>query len=153
MDIGGVEPTWQECHGRCLHDSLTGWGACMRQNQVIGSWCRPTDSRGSSGSSWNNADDPGRVCATLLGISEHERDAIRIILAAQVRLRLLRMQLTGCLAPDREHLQRLRTIRQRARLITEARDTLLHSAIETEHDTAAAHQQPIDTVLSETFSA
>lgn len=119
-------------------------GASMRHDRSVGSWGQggswepPVGRQGDFEPSWEASDDSGGTCATLLGISEQERDAIRIIMAAQVRLRLLRLQLTGCLDPDTSHVGRMRRIRQRARLIARARDTLLRSAIHAGHAVVAA---------------
>lgn len=119
-------------------------GASMRSDRSVGSWGQVGSWEESDGrhvdfnESWAEPDDSGRTCAMLLGISEQERDAIRIIMAAQVRLRLLRLQLTGCLDPDAGHVRRIRSIRQRARLIARARDTLLQSAIHAEQVAVAA---------------
>lgn len=59
--------------------------------------------------------------ANLLGIGGQECDAARIIMAAQVRLRLLRQS------------QPPRHVRDRAQQIMQARDVLLRSAVEATH--------------------
>lgn len=59
--------------------------------------------------------------ADLLGIGGQECDAARIIMAAQVRLRLLRQS------------QPPRHARDRAQQIMQARDVLLRSAVEATH--------------------
>lgn len=63
--------------------------------------------------------------AALLGIGGQERDAARIIMAAQLRLRLLRQS------------QPPRYVRDRAKQIKQARDVLLRSAVEATRVTAA----------------
>lgn len=59
--------------------------------------------------------------ADLLGIGRQECDAARIIMAARVRLRLLRQS------------QPPRYVRDRAQQIMQARDVLLRSAVEATH--------------------
>lgn len=63
--------------------------------------------------------------AALLGIGGQERDAARIIMAAQLRLRLLRQS----------HPPRY--VRDRAKQIMQARDVLLRSAVEATRLTVA----------------
>lgn len=64
------------------------------------------------------AADAASDFADLLGVGVQERDAARIIMAAQLRLRLLRQS------------QPPRCVRNRARQIMQARDVLLRSAVQ-----------------------
>lgn len=59
--------------------------------------------------------------ASLLGLSGYNHDAVRIIMAAQVRLRVLRM--------TRQTVE----IRERVRRIAHARDALLQTAVHLRH--------------------
>jgi len=55
--------------------------------------------------------------ASLLGLSGYDHDAVRIIMAAQIRLRMLRLR------------RQTPEIRDRARRISRARDMLLRTAV------------------------
>lgn len=55
--------------------------------------------------------------ASLLGLSGYDHDAVRIIMAAQIRLRILRLR------------RQTPEIRDRARRISRARDMLLRTAV------------------------
>lgn len=59
--------------------------------------------------------------ASLLGLSGYDHDAVRIIMAAQVRLRVLRMT------------RQTSETRERVRRIARARDTLLQTAVHLQH--------------------
>lgn len=63
--------------------------------------------------------------AALLGLAGYDHDAVRIIMAAQLRLRLLRMRRQ---TPD---------VRDRARRIARARDVLLRTAVQLQHPPAS----------------
>lgn len=68
--------------------------------------------------------------ASVLGLAGCHHDAARIIMAAQFRLRLLRMERQ---TPD---------IRNRVRRIARARDVLLRTAVQLQHAPASAHVSP-----------
>ena len=63
--------------------------------------------------------------ASVLGLAGYDHDAVRIIMAAQLRLRLLRMRRQ---TPD---------VRDRARRIARARDVLLRTAVQLQHSPAS----------------
>jgi hypothetical protein len=67
--------------------------------------------------------------ATVLGVPQVERDASRIIMAAQLRLRLLRQ------SPQTRH------VRFRVAAVTHARDVLLRRAVEFSQTPAARRSQ------------
>jgi len=67
--------------------------------------------------------------ATVLGVPQVERDASRIIMAAQLRLRLLRQ------SPQTRH------VRFRVAEVTHARDVLLRRAVEFSQTPAARRSQ------------
>jgi len=63
--------------------------------------------------------------ASVLGLAGFDQDAVRIIMAAQLRLRLLRMRRQ---TPD---------VRDRARRIARARDVLLRTTVQLQHPPAS----------------
>ena len=63
--------------------------------------------------------------ASVLGLAGYDHNAVRIIMAAQLRLRLLRMRRQ---TPD---------VRDRARRIARARDVLLRTAVQLQHPPAS----------------
>lgn len=67
--------------------------------------------------------------ATVLGVPQIERDASRIIMAAQLRLRLLRQ------SPQTRH------VRFRVAEVTHARDVLLRRAVEFSQPLSALRSQ------------
>ncbi len=70
---------------------------------------------------WGEFDDD----ASLLGLAGYDHDAVRIIMAAQLRLGLLRMR------------RQTAEVRDRARRIARARDMLLRTAVQLQHPPAS----------------